>query len=109
MHMGLKQIELPEKWAIKKSRICKSVLLGHPTVPSCAVIACVGDDHWEEDWHEVIVFNQLAKEASKEGAAWGESVLEFRLHHWCQLKSCLQAIAEGRADEWYYPVITSTE
>jgi hypothetical protein len=109
MHVGLKQIDLPEGWAIKKCKSFDSALLGHPTIPVSAAVACVGDRHWDEVAHEVIVFKQSAKEVSNVGAKWDHTTQDFRLCHWHQLKSCLQAIADGRIDEWDYEVTTSTE
>jgi len=97
MHVGLRNMELPSGWVAKKSRSFTAALIGNPDVQGCLCVSVVGDAHWEQEYHEVVVFpGRSAREVSKEGFA-GQWETE-RFYYWNDLRRYIQKACELQCD-----------
>jgi len=83
--------ELKAGWRLAKSKTHLSMILGKDGVELSLLIAVVGDEHWGNDYHEVIAYPMSARSLSRDGScgSWGET---FRFSRWNDLLSFLKGV-----------------
>lgn len=88
LHINIISHNLLDGWEIKKSRSHKAMIIGKVGVNQSILISVVGDHHWTNDHHEVIIYSVPASELSRNPSI--DSEVSFKFHYWNSMMNFLK-------------------
>jgi len=80
---------LSNEWKIRGSKSTQSPIVGKDGVEICGLIATTQMAHWDEEYHEIMVFECSPRALSGDGLKGHTAVETYRFYHWKELRKFL--------------------
>ena len=88
LHKKALKEALTSSWDLKKSRSHSCMIVGKQGTSVSMLLSIVGDEHWDNEFHELVIYQIPAQLLSKgsHGKTAGDS---WRFHYWNDLLAFL--------------------